>query len=332
MNTLLHFVRIAKLRTSNLVFFVDKMMKIKEFEYRFVIYYLIIGGSWIIFSDRILEFFVTDPATMTTIQTYKGWLYVIVTAFVFFLLIRKHVRKLREAELHAKESDRMKAAFLHNISHEIRTPMNGIVGFAELLEEESLASHKRLKYLSTIQKSSKRLLSMVNTLLEFSMLESESREIKNKSFSINELMDSVVDDNRKLVNKNVELIVRKSFGDNKMFNSDKQKLQMILKHLLQNAIKFTYDGKIEFAYEFVEDELIFSVSDTGCGIELDQIEKIFNTFHKIEGGEIPIFEGVGLGLSICQEYTTLLGGEISVMSKLGEGSTFEVLIPQKRDS
>jgi signal transduction histidine kinase len=135
-----------------------------KFEYKFLVLYLIIGGFWILFSDRLLESLISDVKIISQLQTYKGWFYVLVTGVFFYSVLKKHLIKVRKAEEEARESDRLKSAFLQNMSHEIRTPMNGIIGFCDLLQEEDLSEEQRHKYLDIVTKSSNQLLNVVNDI------------------------------------------------------------------------------------------------------------------------------------------------------------------------
>ena len=125
-----------------------------NFEYRIIAAYIVIGGMWIIFSDKILEYFVRDPDMLTRIQTYKGWFYVLITAWLFYSVLKSHLVKLRNEEKKAINSDRLKTSFLQNISHEIRTPMNSIIGFSELLKDNDTTGTERMEYLEMIGKRS----------------------------------------------------------------------------------------------------------------------------------------------------------------------------------
>ena len=107
-----------------------------KFEYRIIAGYVLVGCLWILFSDKLLNYFIRDPDMLTRIQTFKGWFYVLITAILFYAILKSHLVKIRNAEQKAIEGDRLKTAFLQNISHEIRTPMNSIVGFSELLKDK----------------------------------------------------------------------------------------------------------------------------------------------------------------------------------------------------
>src|ERR1035437_8281836 len=144
------------------------MQKLK-FEYRIIAGYIIIGGLWIIFSDKLLNYFIRDPDLLTRIQTFKGWFYVLITAILFYTILKSHLIKIRNAEQKAIDSDRLKTAFLQNISHEIRTPMNSILGFFGLLKDKNTSDTEKTDYLEMISKSSDQLLNIVNEVLDISL-------------------------------------------------------------------------------------------------------------------------------------------------------------------
>ena len=146
------------------------MQKLK-FEYRIIAGYVIIGGIWIVFSDKLLNYLIREPDMLTRIQTLKGWFYVLITAVLFYSLLKSHLVKLRKAEQKAINSDRLKTVFLQNISHEIRTPMNSIVGFSELLKDKNISDIEKAEYLELIGKSSEQLLNIVNEVLDISLIE-----------------------------------------------------------------------------------------------------------------------------------------------------------------
>ena len=138
-----------------------------SFELRITLAYLIAGGLWILFSDTALHYFVTDDHILTNLQTFKGWFYVLLTAILFYWLLKRHLNKLRNAEQKARESEKLKTAFLQNMTHEIRTPMNGIIGFTDLLKSENLTEQNRQEYLKMIEKSTTRLLGLVDDIYIF---------------------------------------------------------------------------------------------------------------------------------------------------------------------
>jgi len=302
-------------------------MKMK-FEYRLVAGYLIIGGIWILFSDKLLSLFFRDPDILTQLQTVKGWFYVIVTAILFYVLLKIHLVKIRTAEQRAIDSDKLKTAFLQNISHEIRTPMNSIVGFSELLKDKKSSEPEKLQYLDMIAKGSDQLLNIVNEVLDISLIETGNITVNKQSLHINHLLDEMYLLFRPSLRTDIAMEVTKGLPDSSdQILTDATKVRQILNNLLNNAIKFTDKGYIRFGYRLVNNELEFYNEDTGIGIDADYHNKIFERFRKLGNGESRIYEGVGLGLAICKGNVDLLRGKIWVESIPGEGSKFYFTIP-----
>jgi hypothetical protein len=263
-------------------------------------------------------------------QTYKGWFYVMVTAILFYSILKKHLIKLRNAEQKAVESDRLKTAFLQNVSHEIRTPMNGIIGFAGLLEDENLSETQRKEYLTTIKKSSNRLLDLVNQILDISLIETGSVVAHYRPFSLNQLVEEIHEIWAPQIKDGILFSLSKGFdNDNDTIVSDEAKLKQLLNNLIGNAVKFTETGYIRFGYSAEGKELTFFVEDSGIGIPKECHEVIFNRFHKIEQNSSRFFDGAGLGLAICKSTLDLLNGKMVVESEPGAGSIFRFTLPYK---
>ncbi len=243
-------------------------------------------------------------------------------------------RKKAESELitakeKAEESDRLKSAFLTNMSHEIRTPMNGILGFAELLKEPNLSSDDLQDYIQTIQISSTRMLNTINSIVDISKIESGLIQIDIRETDINEKMKFTYKFFKPEADiKGLQLILKTGLPDKEaIIKTDNEKVYGILTNLVRNAIKFTFEGSIEFGYEKKEEYLEFYVKDTGVGIPNNQKEMIFERFRQGSESHDRGYEGSGLGLSIAKSYVTMLGGKIWVESEEGIGSTFYFTIP-----
>lgn len=268
---------------------------------------------------------------LTKVQTYKGWFYVGITGLLFYLLLKSHLKKLRQAENDARESDRLKTAFLQNISHEIRTPMNGILGFSQLLNSENLTSEKRKEYTDIINNSAKRLLSIVSDILEISQIESGTTKIYESSFDLNDLLSEVFENTRSQVNSKISYCYSFALSSpESIITTDYEKLKKILYNLIDNAIKFTDNGKIEFGYKLKNDNIEFFINDTGIGIEPANQKLVFDRFRKSDFNNNKMNDGVGLGLTICKEFLKVLGGNIWLESTPGTGSTFYFTIPYKK--
>jgi len=303
------------------------MQKLK-FEYRIIAGYIIIGGLWIIFSDKLLNYFIHDPESLTRVQTFKGWFYVLITAALFYSLLKTHLVKIRTAEQNAIDSDRLKTAFLQNISHEIRTPMNSIVGFSELLKERSISDAEKNEYLGLIAKSSDQLLNIVNEVLDISLIETGNISVNKKRVQLNNLMDELYISHKHLINNDISFSLSKGLPDtNGLILADRIKVRQVLNNLLNNAFKFTESGYVRYGYSLVNDDLEFFIEDTGIGIEPEYHNKIFDRFLKIGRENIRLYDGVGLGLAICKGNVELLKGKIWVESEPGKGSKFFFTIP-----
>jgi signal transduction histidine kinase/ActR/RegA family two-component response regulator len=305
------------------------MRKLK-FEYRIIAGYIIVGGLWIIFSDKLLSYFIRDPDLLTRIQTFKGWFYVLITAILFYSLLKSHLVKIRNAEQKAIESDRLKTAFLQNISHEIRTPMNSIVGFSELLKDKKLSESEKDQYLEMISKSSDQLLNIVNEVLDISLIETGNLYVNLRRVQLNNLMQEIYLSYEPLINKEISFTMSTGLSDSlSLILTDAIKLRQIISNLLNNAVKFTDKGHIGFGYTLEENELTFIIEDTGIGIAADSHDKIFKRFLKVGVDEERLYEGVGLGLAICKGNIDLLKGKIWMDSEPGRGSKFSFTIPYK---
>jgi len=308
------------------------MIRKLKFEYKITIGYLLIGGTWIIFSDKLLNYLIQNKDVLTQLQTYKGWFYVIITAFLFFLFLKKHLARLRTAQKNAEESDVLKTAFLHNISHEIRTPMNSIVGFSDLLNDPNLTFEKRQNYIEIIEKSSEYLLSIITDMVNISTLEAGQEVVYEKDFYLNELLEKLIEQfDPKAKEKNLTLNLSCSLGEQDAYiRTDQIKLISILTNLIGNAIKFTKQGHINFGYTHKGSTLEFYVEDSGIGISPEMHDEIFQRFRQVECSNERQFGGSGLGLSISKAYVELLGGRIWLKSELNKGSIFYFTIDYKK--
>ncbi len=235
----------------------------------------------------------------------------------------------------AQESDKLKTEFIHNLSHEIRTPMNGILGFSELLASPNLPEEKRKQYINIIQNSGKQLMRIIDDILEISKLETKQIKIIEQEICLNDLLleqFSVFDIKAK--EKKIPLYLKNGLSDDdSLIFIDKSKLTKILSNLIENAIKYTEKGFVEFGYKLINKQknkfIQLYVKDTGVGIKKENQKLIFNRFSQEEKELSLSLGGLGLGLSIAKENTELLGGNISLLSEKGKGSTFFVSIPYK---
>lgn len=243
--------------------------------------------------------------------------------------------RLEEAKVKAEEADRLKTAFLANISHEIRTPMNAIIGFSKMIGSPEFDDEEKSKFVEIIVNNGKVLLTLINDMISLSKIESNTLVVKKMPFKLNDMMVSLykefgydLEDH-----KNVKLKINCD-NSNPKFSivTDPVLLQSILQKLLDNGIKFTDEGEVEFGYRMLENNhLEFFVRDTGIGIAEKDQERIFERFHQLDNRTIRAYEGTGLGLSIAQHYVRLIGGSLNVQSKPGKGSLFTFKIPYSRE-
>ncbi len=236
--------------------------------------------------------------------------------------LQKQVEEeLKNAKLQAEESDRLKSAFLANMSHEIRTPLNAIVGFSSLLTITD-DEQEKANFISIIEKNNELLLQLINDVLDLSKIEAGTLEFIYSDVNVNELMGEIEQIYRLKTNKAVQLVYERK-PEPCDVRTERNRLFQIMTNLINNAIKFTMIGSIRFGYEVRGMNLYFYVTDTGCGIPEDKIDKVFDRFVKLN----KFSQGTGLGLAICQTLVNKLGGTIGVSSEEGKGSTFWFTIP-----
>ena len=229
--------------------------------------------------------------------------------------------ELRKAKEKAEESDRLKSAFLANMSHEIRTPLNAIVGFSNLLTIAE-SEEERDEYINIISSNNELLLQLINDILDVAKIEAGTLEFINSEVDINALLSDIEQSSRLKASEGVQV----SFAEKAphcVVMTDKNRLSQVVTNFINNAIKFTPEGSIHFGYQRKDNSLYFYVSDTGCGIESEKKDMVFNRFVKLNS----FAQGTGLGLAICQMIIKKLGGEIGVESEYGKGSTFWFTLP-----
>ena len=239
---------------------------------------------------------------------------------------KKTEQELVRAKEKAEESDRLKSAFLASMSHEIRTPLNSIIGFSNIIAESS--DNPQLKGFSNIiNKQNDLLLQLVNDILDFSKFEAGIIETTHQKFSINNIVEDVLNTFKLECPSNIELIPKK-LADSLIITSDEVRLMQVFTNLISNAFKFTENGKITFGFDLDEHlEIRGFVKDTGKGIPKDKQSIIFERFTKLD----KFTQGTGLGLAIVRFIIETMGGKIWIESEPGKGSCFYFKIPFKID-
>ncbi len=244
----------------------------------------------------------------------------------------------------AEESDKLKSAFLSNMAHEIRTPMNGILGFSELLQEPGLSDERQQEYIKIIRKSGKRMLNIINEIVEISKIEAGLIQIDVKDTDINEQIEFIYTFFKPEAEaRGLKLLVNNDLSTKQFtIKTDGLKINSIITNLIKNAIKYTDKGLIEFGVSTLRRaqdnsglagtldetlELRFYVKDTGIGIPKERQQAIFERFIQADIADIQARQGAGLGLSIAKAYAEMLGGNIRVESEEGIGSCFYFTLP-----
>lgn len=269
--------------------------------------------------------------------------------------VAEYTEDLHEAKVAAEAANRSKSAFLANMSHELRTPLNAIINYSEMLQEDAQDSGSEdfLPDLEKIQTAGKHLLDMISDILDISKIEAGHVTLYLENFDVATMIEEVMTTAQPLVEKKGNVLALKTKGELGTMYADQPKVRQILLNLLSNAAKFTESGVITIGIERIQTQrkksskqkknndellsgsvydypiLIFQVSDTGIGMTDEQLEQIFKPFTQADASTTRKYGGTGLGLTISQRLCQILGGEISVESQDGKGSTFTVRLPER---
>ncbi|WP_291861600.1 hybrid sensor histidine kinase/response regulator [Marinilabilia sp.] len=263
-------------------------------------------------------------------------------------LVARRTADLEKAKIKAEESDRLKTAFLANLSHEIRTPMNAIVGFSTLLNNLELSENDKAEFITMIQQSGENLLALINDIIDISRIETGQMSLHHKFVKLGPFLSSIMKtlefQPRKSYELKLILDVSESLQEVSIF-TDEHRLRQVIVNLMGNALKFTSEGYIKLSVEKfsgkdlktfipnleIQDPphrvLVFIVEDTGIGISESEQKNIFQPFRKAENFSDSIYGGMGLGLSIVKSILPALGGDITLRSYPGQGTTFYFFIP-----
>jgi two-component system sensor histidine kinase BarA len=242
----------------------------------------------------------------------------------------RKVDELAQTNLALYESNRLKSDFLATMSHELRTPLNSVLGFSDLLLSNPQLPEKMRRWAGNIQSSGKQLLALINDLLDLAKIEAGKMEVKPEAVSLADMADGLLTMHRPLAEKkNIDLRAAVE-PDLPPARQDAGKLRQILSNLLSNAIKFTPEGgRVQLRAEADGATLMLTVTDTGVGIAPDDQELVFEKFRQAASPMTREHEGTGLGLSIVRELSKLLGGDVTLKSEIGRGSTFTVRVPME---
>ncbi len=255
--------------------------------------------------------------------------------------VAKRTAQLESAVLRAEAADRIKSAFLATMSHELRTPLNSIIGFTGIILQELAGplNEEQTRQLKMVQGSARHLLELINDVLDLSKIEAGQLEVRAEAFDLGESVERVVASVAPLADKKgLRLLVRAGQPLPAMVG-DRRRVEQILINLLNNAIKFTDDGEVSLEVEPIEDyfspagqeqcsAVCMRVRDTGIGIRMADLSRLFQPFSQLDSGLTRQHEGTGLGLMICRRLVDLMGGEISARSEWTTGSEFTVVLPQ----
>jgi PAS domain S-box-containing protein len=242
-------------------------------------------------------------------------------------------RKLLEAKYKAEESDKLKTAFLSNMSHEIRTPMNAIVGFSDLLSDEGLTPEERRDFIAQINQGADDLMRLIDDIIDIAKIEAGQVNVHIAECFIRDLFKELhlmfIQNIKRSGKENVTMSLKWDWPMNDLaIYTDPFRLKQILVNLLSNAVKFTDEGEIVLGIEEDPEGIRFYVKDSGIGIREEKQKVIFDRFMQGHETKTKLYGGTGLGLAISKNLTEILGGEIGVESKSGQGATFWFILPR----
>ena len=231
----------------------------------------------------------------------------------------------------ARSASEAKSDFLAKISHELRTPLNAIIGYSEMLMED--ASDDGLddfvEDLDKIHSSGTHLLTLINDLLDISKIEAGKMDLHLEDFNLKDLVSLIEATTKPLLEKNSNKFVVKIDKSIETMKNDETKLKQVLLNMISNSSKFTKEGTVSLEISAESKNRVkFELSDTGIGMTEDQLENVFEEFTQAETSTSKDYGGTGLGLPICKKITELMGGRIEVKSKIGEGTTFSIIVPK----
>ena len=229
-----------------------------------------------------------------------------------------------------------KSQFLANMSHELRTPLNAVIGITEMLREDAEAAGQDLEPLDRVLGAGRHLLALINDILDLSKIEAGRMELQLEHFALTPLINNVVKTIEPLAAKNGNRVAVHCDSAIGTLHADQMRLRQALLNLMSNANKFTERGTITVnvrqGQENGRDWVTISVADTGIGMTAEQMDKLFQEFSQADASTTRKYGGTGLGLAISKRFCQMMGGDITVASKPGEGSTFTILLPRIVDA
>lgn len=248
-----------------------------------------------------------------------------------FLIIRKQVSQLGKAINQAQRADAVRWRLLTNIGHEFRTPMNAIMGFADLLNEDTLSDSERSRLAKSIFESSTQLTSLIETMLDMSAIEAGQLRINKENCDLTQILTKLkINTSAKALSKQIEVTLKFDTACPTHISTDPKRFEQILNKITDNAIKFTQSGNIDISAGLVKTDdkqlLQITIADTGIGITPEDLSSIFDPFQQAQDTLTRKFGGAGLGLSISRDISKALGGDVAVSSKPNHGSTFTITI------
>jgi signal transduction histidine kinase/CheY-like chemotaxis protein len=248
--------------------------------------------------------------------------------------VARRTSELKHAMETAEEASRAKSSFLANMSHELRTPMNAIIGYSEMLIEdaEDDGNDETAADLRKIQQAGKHLLALINDVLDLSKIEAGRMDLYLETFEVAPMIEEVQTTIQSLIDQNSNQLVVEVGPEVGRMHADLTKVRQGLFNLLSNAAKFTENGRVELRVWREGEELNFAVKDSGIGIPADKLAHIFDEFSQADESTTRNFGGTGLGLAITRRFCQMMGGDVTVESAAGEGSTFTLRLPLRAAS
>lgn len=237
--------------------------------------------------------------------------------------LKEKAEELEKQRAKAIELTKVKSEFLASMSHELRTPLISILGLTDLMLKDTSVLTKEKERLNIVNRNGKKLLGLINNILEFSKFESGKIDVKKETFILADLIEEIQANVKQLtLEKNLKLVLEIPTNKTILLNTDKDKLEQVLLNLIVNAVKFTEAGFVKLKVAANINDLRFEVEDSGIGISDEHQKDIFNEFKQVDGSTSRKYGGAGLGLAISKKYIELMGGALTLKSEIGKGSTF----------